>query len=212
MQMLSAALCCYCLILMSTLLILRSGGVGGKTWTANKLFSFLVVYDVTSAWLTVVTNITHIRHIHVFSFFFPNDKSHFHVTLWSFAFRSSSEEHRWVDFPRVFWSHVIILEAQTAPWVAFFYFAEEDSSPVPTQQSAAARKCVDWNSLPVLFRQLKSCGCSIDVLSKILFGFSVFIASIWWIRIVLQKMIFYRTQIIKTIQNRWHLFSCLKGD
>jgi len=68
---------------------------------------------------------------------------------------------------------VIILEAQTAPWVAFFNFAEEDSRPVATQQSAAAWKCVDWNSRPVLFRQLKSCGCSIDVLTKILFLFSV---------------------------------------
>ena len=197
--MLSAALCCYCLILKSTSLIFRSGG---KTRTANKSFSFLVVYDVTSAWLTVVAHITHIRHIHVFSFFFPDDKSHFHVTLWSLAFRSSSEEHRWVDFARVFWSHVIILEAQTAPWVAFFNFAEKDSSPVPTQQSASTWKCVDWNSLPVFFRQLKSCGCSIDVLSKILFGFSVFITCIWWIRIVLQETNFCTVQIIETLQNR----------
>ena len=99
----------------------------------NTFHSFLVICDVTSAWLTVVANISHVSHVDVFSFFFPDDKSHLYVAFWSLAFRSSSEEHRWVDFTRVFWSHVIILEAQTAPWVAFFNFAEEDSSPVSTQ-------------------------------------------------------------------------------
>ena len=65
---------------------------GGKTRTANTSFSF--AYAVTSAWLTVMTNVTHIRHIDVFSFFFPDDKSHLYVAFWSLAFRSSSEEHR----------------------------------------------------------------------------------------------------------------------
>ena len=135
-----------------------------------------------------MANISYIRHIHVFSFFLPDDKSHFNIAFWSLAFRSSSEEHCWVDFPRVFWSHVIILEAQTAPWVAFFNFTEEDSSPVPTQKSATAGECVDWNSLPILFRQLKSCCSSIDVLSKILFVSAIFVTCIWWIRIILQEM------------------------
>jgi len=46
---------------------------------------------------------------------------------------------------------MIVLKAQTAPWVAFFELAEKDLSPVPAQQSASAWKCIDVYSLPILF-------------------------------------------------------------
>ena len=152
--------------------------------------SSFITCDVTYPGLTAVANISQVGHLHMFSSFFPDHKSHLHVAFWSLALRASPEEHRWVDFPRVFWSHVIILEAQTAPWVAFFDFTEEDSCPVAAQQTATARECVNWNSCPVLFGQLKSGCCSIDVLSEILFSFSVFviIRGIWVIWVVLVKI------------------------
>ena len=70
---------------------------------------------------------------------------------------------------------MIIFEAQTAPWVAFFDFAEKDSGPVPTQQSATAWERVDRNSFPIIFRQLESCCGPIDVQAKIFLWFSVFV-------------------------------------
>ena len=149
--------------------------------------SSFITCDVTYPGLTAVANISQVGHLHMFSSFFPDHKSHLHVAFWSLAFRASPEEYCWVDFPRVFWSHVIIFEAQTAPWVAFFDFAEEDSCPVATQQSATAGECVDRNSCPVLFGQLKSCCSTIDLLSEILVSFSVFIIirRIWIVRVIL---------------------------
>ena len=64
----------------------------GHARTAN-LFSSLSTCGVTSARLAVVIHVAHIRHVDVFSFLFPDDKSHFNVAFWTLAFRASSEEH-----------------------------------------------------------------------------------------------------------------------
>ena len=114
-----------------------------------------------------MANVAIIRHFNVFSFFLPDDKSRFHVAFWTLAFSTSPEEHCRVDLARVFRPDVIVLEAQTAPWVALFNLADEDSSPVSAQQATAARKGVDWNSFPVLFRKLELRCSSIDVFAKV---------------------------------------------
>lgn len=136
---------------------------------ANTFDSSLVGHSVTPSWFTAVAHVSYIGHIYVFASLFLNNEPHFNVAFWPLAFRSSSEEHRWMHLAGIFWPHVIVLKAQTAPWVAFFYFAEKDSSPVTTQQSAAARESVDGYSVPVLFTQLESCCCTVNVHSEVLF-------------------------------------------
>ena len=158
--------------------------IGRRAWWMH-LSSFPRTTYVTSARICAVTHVTHIRHIHVFSHLFADNKSHFNVAFWALALRTSSEEHRWMNFAGIFWSHVIVLEAQTAPWVTFFYFLKKDSSPVATQQPAAARESVDGNSFPVFFRQLKP-GCRpIEAHPEVLFTFSIFVI-IRWIWFTLQ--------------------------
>ena len=150
------------------------------------LSSFSRIAYVTSARICAVTHVTHISHIHVFSHLFADNKSHFNVAFWTLALRTSSEKHRWMDFAGIFWSHVIVLEAQTAPWVTFFYFLKKDSSPVATKQPATAWESVDGNSLPVFFRQLKP-GCRpIEAHPEVLFMFSIFVI-IRWICFTLQQ-------------------------
>ena len=82
-------------------------GLTGKT----ALLFLPFTSNATSAKLAAVTHVANIRHIDILSFLFMDDESHFHIALWSLAFCASSEENRWVDFARVFWSHVIIFEA-----------------------------------------------------------------------------------------------------
>ena len=152
---------------------------------ANTFDSSLVGHGVTPSWFTAVAHVSNIRHIYVFASLFLNNEPHFNVAFWPLTFRSSSEEHRWMHFAGIFWPHVIVLKAQTAPWVAFFYFTEKDSSPVATQQPAAARESVDGNSFPVFFRQLKP-GCRpIEAHPEVLFTFSIFVI-IRWIWFTLQ--------------------------
>ena len=50
--------------------------------------------NATSAKLAAVTHVANIRHIDILSFLFMDDKSHFHIALWSLAFCASSEENR----------------------------------------------------------------------------------------------------------------------
>ena len=132
-------------------------------------------YEVVPSRLAAVTHVSHIHHIHIFSFLFLDNKSHFHIALWSLAFCGPSEKDRWVDLARVFWSHVIIFEAQTAPWVALFNSVDENFSPVPWKQPPTAWKSTYWNSVPVFFSQLKRCSFSIHVHVEVFFFFSFII-------------------------------------
>ena len=61
---------------------------------SSDLLSLLVTCDATSTKLAAVTHVANIRHIHIFSSLFLDDKSHFHIALWSLAFCASSEENR----------------------------------------------------------------------------------------------------------------------
>ena len=166
--------------------------ISRRVSATNSFISPLVTRDITSAWFTAVAHIAHVRHINIFPSLFLDHKSHFNIAFWALTFRASSEEYRWMDFAGVFWSHVIVFEAQTAPWIAFFNFAEKNPGPVPTQQSATAWESVDGNSFPVFFRQLESCCCSIGVHSKIFFSISVFVF-VWWIRVI--------PRTLKNVQN-----------
>ena len=57
-----------------------------------------------------VVNISHIRHVNVFSYFFFDDKLYLHVALWKLALPSSSEEGQGMHSARVLRSQLIICE------------------------------------------------------------------------------------------------------
>ena len=122
-----------------------------------------------------MANIAGIRDNHVLSFFLLDDKTKFHLTLRAFAFSGPSKERCRVHLAGIFRPHVVVFEAQTAPWVTLLNFGTKDSGPIPTQQSSPAGKGFDGYLIPVFFPQLKSCFCLGDGPQKIVFFFFSFV-------------------------------------
>ena len=121
----------------------------------NLACSFLIISDITS-FLNFVANISDVLDIHVFSFLFLNDKCNFQSTFRTLAFTIPSEKRCRVLLTRISRSHVVVLEAQIAPWVTILHFDGEDFGPVPSQQSPTAWERTEGNSIPVLLSELES--------------------------------------------------------
>lgn len=80
-----------------------------------------------------MADVTDVGHIHTPPVILLNHESQFNAALWILALSPSPEKHGRVHLTRVFGSHVIILETQTAPWVAFLHFVKENAGPVSAQ-------------------------------------------------------------------------------